>query len=97
MAEHGIGVREAARIAGVSPSTVSGWMSGTMPDNFIAVQKLAGSLGVTLSFLLTGIDDHLSSKSSVTEIFKDGGTLFDGFAKISIQRLIPRRGGEKID
>ena len=50
-------------------------------------------LGVSFSFLLTGENDQKNPNElpSVTEVFADGGALFDGFAKITIQRLIPRK------
>ena len=92
MAERGIGVREAGRIAGVSPSTITDWRSGALPDDFMAVRRLAKALGVTFSFLLTGEDDARASEGppNVAEVFEDGGQLFDGYAKITIQRLVPR-------
>lgn len=91
MSERQLGVREAARICGVSPSTVTDWRSGTIPDDFMAVRTLAKELGVTMSFLLTGEDDSRPNGSpNITEVFDDGGSLFDGYAKITIQRLIPK-------
>lgn len=89
-------VREAAEIAGVGVSTIDDWRGGALPEDYSAVKLLAGSLGVTFSFLLTGEDDRekQSGLPSVTEVFDDGGALFDGYAKITIQRLLPRRGGK---
>lgn len=92
MAEKKITVREAAKMAGVAVSTLDDWRGGAVPEDYLAVKKLAQSLGVSMAFLLTG-EDEASSNSvspSVTEVFQDGGALFDGFAKITIQRLIPR-------
>jgi transcriptional regulator with XRE-family HTH domain len=92
MSEKGLGVREASRIAGVSPSTITDWRSGALPDDFSAARRLATSLGVTLSFLLTGEDDaRPEGNPSVSEVFEDGGAIFDGYAKITIQRLLPRK------
>lgn len=90
MEEKAIGVREAAKIAGVSPSTVSEWRNGSHPDDYIAVKKLAKTLGTTLSFLLTGEDDNKVEVPAISEVFTDGGDLFNGFAEIRIKRLIPR-------
>lgn len=90
MEEKSIGVREAAKIAGVSPSTISEWRNGSHPDDYIAVKKLAKALGTTLSFLLTGEDDNKVEVPAISEVFTDGGDLFNGFAEIRIKRLIPR-------
>lgn len=93
MDEHGIGVREAAQIAGVPASTIQNWRSGTLPTNFTAVKKLAQAFGTTFSFLLTGEDETRirTSPLSITEVFDDGGELFEGYAKITIRKLIPKR------
>ncbi len=90
MEEKAIGVREAAKIAGVSPSTVSEWRNGSHPDDYLAVKKLAKALGTTLSYLLTGEDDNRVEVPSISEVFSDGGDLFNGFAEIRIKRLIPK-------
>jgi transcriptional regulator with XRE-family HTH domain len=77
---------------GVSHSTIIDWQSGSSPDDYLAVRKLAEGLGVTFSYLLTGVDDTRPKGSlpAIEEVFSDGGPLFDGYAKISIQRLIPK-------
>jgi transcriptional regulator with XRE-family HTH domain len=92
MDEKGMSIREAAKIAGVGHSTISSWRSGASPDNFVAVMKLAKALGVTFSYLLTGIDESRpNNPPNVSEVFNEGDFLFDGFAKITIQRLIPKK------
>ncbi len=92
LTEKGIGVREAARIAGVPQSTVMSWKAGAMPRDYSAVKKLAERLGTTLSFILTGEEDSRARGSipTITEVFSDGGALFEGFAEIRIRRLIPK-------
>jgi transcriptional regulator with XRE-family HTH domain len=99
MTEKSLTVRAAASIAGVSPSTIDDWRAGAMPADYLAVRKLANGLGVSLSFILTGEDEVRQPNilPSVTEVFDDGGSLYDGYAKITIQRLIPRKkmGEEK--
>lgn len=90
--ERGLTIRQLAKMAGVSPSTINDWQGGSNPENYLSVNKLAKELGVSFTFLLTGEED-LKSKNhlpTVTEVFEDGGALFDGYAKITIQRLIPR-------
>ena len=93
MTEKGMGVREASRAAGVGPSTIVSWRSGALPEDYLAVKKLARALGTTLGFLLTGEADDRDSKNppAIAEVFSDGGALFDGYAKITIQRLLPRK------
>ena len=87
-------IRELAKLAGVSPSTINDWQSGTSPENYIAVKNLAKALNVSFSFLLTGEYDEIdqTKPASIAEVFTDGGALFDGYAKITIQRLLPKKG-----
>lgn len=93
MTEKGITIRKASDLAGVPPSTIDDWRGGALPEDYSAVKRLADALGVSFTFLLTGEEDHRNKSilPSVTEVFEDGGALFDGFAKITIQRLIPRK------
>lgn len=93
MAEHKVTIRQAATIAGVAHSTIDDWRGGALPEDYSAVKKLAKNFDVSLSFILTGENDsHASNKlPSIAEVFDDGGELFDGYAKITIQRLIPRK------
>ena len=91
MQEKGLSVRKAAEAAGVGSSTIMSWKSGALPENYVAVKRLAKKLGTNLGFLLTGEDDtREGGPPLVGEAFDDAGTLFDGFAKITIQRLVPR-------
>lgn len=94
MAEKNISVRKAAEMAGVGVSTIDNWRAGALPEDYSAVKRLANKLDVSLSFILTGEDDARKPNEaiSVTEAFDDGGSLFDGYAKITIQRLLPRKG-----
>lgn len=93
MKERSLTMREVGKMAGISPSTVNDWQSGSTPENYMAVKKLAKELDVSFSFLLTGEEEakFKNQLPSVTEVFDDGGELFDGYAKITIQRLIPRK------
>lgn len=95
MTEKKMSVRLAAEAAGVGVSTVDNWRAGALPEDYVAVKRLAKSLGVSLSFILTGEDEirDVNQLASVTEVFDDGGALFDGYAKITIQRLLPRKKG----
>ena len=86
-------IRELAKLAGVSPSTINDWQSGTSPENYLAVKNLAKALNVSFSFLLTGEYDEIdqTKPASIAEVFSDGGELFDGYAKITIKRLLPKK------
>jgi transcriptional regulator with XRE-family HTH domain len=93
MTEKSVSVRKAAELAGVGTSTVDNWRGGALPEDYSAVKRLARGLGVSFSFLLTGEEDERANGQTpaISEVFDDGGPLFDGYAKILIQRLIPRR------
>ena len=95
--ERSMGIREAARIAGVPGSTIMSWRSGALPENYLAVARLARSLGVSFAFILTGEEEpHPSLRyPTITEVFDDGEMIFDGYAKISIHRIIPKIKGPK--
>ena len=92
MTERQVSARQAAKIAGVSHSTIIDWQTGSSPDNYLAVKKLSEALGVSFSYLLTGKhDDEVNGVAPpVTTVFADGDTVFDGYAKITIQKLVPR-------
>ena len=96
MAEKQMTVRRAAEIGGVGASTIVSWRSGSLPEDFRAVRALAKALGVSFSFLLTGEDDSRPAGAvSIHEVFQSGEPLFDGYAKITIQRLIPLKRENK--
>lgn len=92
MAERKMKIREAARIAGVSPATISAWCSDGSPEDYIAVKKLAKALNVSFAFLLTGEEDSKAFRDapSIAEVFDESGELFNGYAKIVIMQMVPR-------
>ena len=64
---------------------------GAAPEDFAAVKRLSVGLGVSFSYLLIGEDDTRSGTiPAISEVFSDGGSLFDGWARITVQRLIPK-------
>lgn len=93
MTERKMTIRQAAVIAGVAPSTIDDWRAGALPEDYSAVKRLATEFSVSLSFILTGEEDlkEANQLPSIAEVFDDGGAIFDGYAKITIQRLIPRK------
>lgn len=88
MAEKGMKVREAARIAQVGPSTISSWRAGARPQDFMAVRRLAAGLGVSLSFLLTGVEERTEQGQSVAALFEER-KIFSGYARVTIHELVP--------
>ncbi len=99
MKERELTIAAAAKIARVPQSTLGDWRTGSQPDDFEAVQRLADHFNVSLGLLLTGKEDvrNAAAVPTVSAVFDDGGLLFDGFAKITIQRLIPREQKKKIE
>ena len=88
MAEHDLGVRAAARLAGVGPSTIVSWRSGAQPRDFHAVSLLARQLGTTLGFLLTGEREpfrRAPPREAVT--FRCGSTRFEAYAEVTVRAL----------
>jgi transcriptional regulator with XRE-family HTH domain len=90
MKERGVSIRQAARLAHVNTSTLQSWRSGAIPEDYLAVKRLAEAMGTTLSYLLTGENEAMPKNPPVTEVFNMGDVLFDGYARIQIQRLIPK-------
>jgi len=88
--ERGITQKDAAKLSGVRPSVVAGWISGASPNNFLAVKKLADHLGISFSWLMTGLPDKSEPMSSISEMFEEQ-EYFDGYARIRIDRLVPRK------
>lgn len=97
MDERELTIRQVAKMAGVSPSTINDWQGGANPEDYFAVKRLAKALDMSFSFILTGEGDSTfpDRVPSLAEVFEDGGELFDGYAKITIQRLLPRGRRDK--
>ena len=87
-----MGVREAARAAGVGPSTIVSWRGGAHPEDYQAVKRLARALGVTLGFILTGEEDLRpeGAAPTITEVFEEERVIFDGYAQVRIVGLRAR-------
>ncbi len=89
MSEKKFTLKQVSSAVDIAPSVLSGWLAGATPEDHLAVKRLAKFFGVSFSFILTGLDDE-RDLPTITEVFEDGGVLFDGVAKITIQRLVPR-------
>lgn len=92
MAEKDLTIRELSKVSGISSSTIDGWRNGATPADYLAVLKVARVLGVSFTFLLTGETEAMDGNlpNPITSAFDEGEPFFDGYAKIRIQRLIPR-------
>jgi len=90
MKEKNVTIAKAAEVAGVGVATIADWKAGASPENYMAVQKLAEHLEVSLSFLLTGKEDKSHITPTLAQVLEEGDLLFDGYAKITIQRMIPK-------
>lgn len=92
MEERSMSIRDVAKVAGVSASTIAGWRNGNSPDNFEAIAKLAKYFSLSIGFMLTGRQEEQPNKDSlpVTAVFDQGRVLFSGFARIRIEEFIPK-------
>ena len=91
--ERGISQRAAAEMAGVSPKSITDWLSGTIPHDYLAVQRLSKALNCSFEFLLTGENsDTQLSKLPLSELFECEDTPdFSGIFEISMKRLKRRK------
>lgn len=92
LGEKGLTNREAAKIAGVSATSIQDWKSGVSPTDFRALARLADHFGIPLRFLLTGDLERDANGRVLTlsEVLSDGGEVFSGICEVKIRRLIPR-------
>jgi transcriptional regulator with XRE-family HTH domain len=91
MEERDLTIRQLAEKSGTSPSNVANWREGFKATDYHALKRLSTTLGVSLSFLLTGEEDSpIRGVPSMTEVFDDGGDVFDGFLEVKIKRMIPK-------
>lgn len=90
MKERGLTLKQVSLLAGVSVSVTQNWLEGRNPHDLQAVSKLAQGLGISFKSLLLGEVETNHSVTSISELF-DEQQWFDGYAKITINRLIPRK------
>lgn len=90
MSERKLTSRKIAELAGVNPTVVQNWLEGKNPHDLQAVSKLAQGLKVSFKSLLLGESEYVEGPTSVAELFEEQ-EWFDGLAKITIKRLIPRK------
>lgn len=97
LAERGITQKAAAELADVPPSTVGDWLSGVMPTDPLAVQRLCRALKTDVEWLLTGQKGQSDfSGVPLSEIFDiTDEPDFSGFFEISARRLKKKSGDRK--
>lgn len=82
--------RAAAKMAGVSPSVINGWiLHGVTPADLKIVKKLADTLNVDFSWLLVG-ERSRDVPFQMNEIFKETN-FFDGIVRLRVDKLEPRK------
>ena len=91
MRENRLTIKAAAGIAGTAPSVIQGWKDGAMPSETVGnLKKLCNTYGYSLSFALTGDADEIEGSHPLQHFVED--EWFDGYARIKIMKLVPRRG-----
>lgn len=86
--EKQVSIRTASEVSGIPPSTLQDWRSGVLPSgSFEGLARLCLHLGVTFEYLMTGSNMTLPGP---LEAFVTGGSIFRGYLKVNIERVIPR-------
>lgn len=90
LTEKKTGLRQAAKIAGVSGSVLHSWVHGRNPTDLLAVKRLCDKLNLDFTWILTGEFSKGREEPTLAEIYEET-PYFDGLARIRIDRLIPRK------
>lgn len=84
----GMSVRQAAKAAGVSVSTIQSWRTGSSPNDYLAVRRLALALGTTLTWLLTGeYEPSMPFDAQDQRLARDPRPFFSGYAYVTVHKL----------
>ncbi len=90
--EKNLSNRATAKLLGVAPSLIDAWSKkGSSPADLKIVKKLADSLNIDFTWLLTGERDQKQPQVTIAELFKDT-ELFDGIVRLRVDKLTPRSG-----
>ncbi len=68
--EKKVTIRKAAEICGTSPSVISGWCNGSVPNDPTALLKLCQELGADFQFLMTGVPSSTIPANRIGELFE---------------------------
>lgn len=87
MKDRRLTIKAVAELAGVRTSVVQNWLSGAVPHDLFAVNRLSSSLGISFKEFLLGEQEgkNIKGVSSFDEC-----DLFDGICHVNIKRMIPR-------
>ena len=96
LSDRGITQKAAAELANVPASTIGDWLSGVMPSDPLAVQRLCRALKCDFEWLLTGAKGRTNfSEIPLSEVFDiTDEPDFSGFFEISARRLRKKGGDE---
>lgn len=78
--------RKFAKSIGVAPSTLDSWLAGSVPTDLFAIKKAAEIFGVSVSYLIYGVNDEIKKPITVDELFTSE-KLVQGYFKVSIEKL----------
>lgn len=89
-------IRQAAAVAEVGPSVFGSWVKGASPslDSLAALRRFCTKYHLSLSVALTGEPDVTAGTEGVEALFHEN-EIFDGYARITIHRLVPKKEMKK--
>jgi len=82
MRERRFSLKSIERETGVPASTIAEWTNNRAPKNPVQVQKVAKLLGVSIHFLLFGVED---SEEPLTKLVRED--IFSGTFEITIKKV----------
>lgn len=86
--ENDMTLREAANIAGTSPSVIAGWTTGATPNDPEALLRLTEKLGADYQYIMTGKPSVGVSSDRLSEIFEiEDSAEFSGVFLLEAKRL----------
>ena len=84
--------RQAAKIAGVAPSVISGWTAGSIPNDPVAVLKITEALGGDFQFIMTNVPSNMIPTERLTELFEiEDRPELKGLFMVDIRRMRSRK------
>lgn len=92
--KRGVSQKAASELAGVRPSVINDWLSGSNPSDLHAVHRLSEGLGVDFSWLLLGILQSSPKGTSLRleDVFDvQDASDFSGAFLIEAKRLRPKK------
>ena len=87
--KRGISLLALSKETQIPKSTLHDWCTSSLPTDFKAAARLAKSLDVSLSYLLTGEEEQ--NDKAVEPAYERETVLIDGLAEIKIVSLVPKK------